>query len=195
MLPTLFWLIQSGESSSAALLFTSLTELSHHRYAPIQKFGPQDCVGSINAIIDKFDGLVAAGNAEAIQQFKSFFGLGELTDLRDFAMTIAFPLGGPMNYPTETWQELNWNSTYGSDDFFLFCRNVTNLDAPENITAVDYALAQYTDGEPWTNLGNYANYVQQNIVPLCSGDIDSTNDGCFSTQNSKRTSPRDCCPC
>ena len=66
-------------------------------YAPIQKFAPQDCVASINAIIDKFDALVAADNVEAIQQFKAIFGLEALTDNRDFAMTIAFPLGGPMN--------------------------------------------------------------------------------------------------
>ena len=69
-------------------------------YAPIQKFAPQDCVTSINNIIDKFDALIAANNTEAINEFKAIFGLEALTDNRDFAMTIAFPLGGPMNYPT-----------------------------------------------------------------------------------------------
>jgi hypothetical protein len=77
-------------------------------YNPIQKFAPQDCVGSINAIIDKFDGLVAKNETKAIQKFKELFGLGSLSDLQDFAMTIAFPIGGPFNYPTNTWQELNW---------------------------------------------------------------------------------------
>ena len=87
-----------------------------------------------------------------------------------------------MNYPTNTWQELNWNPAYGSNDFFDFCSNVTNLDAPENITLVDYALANFIGGEPWTNLGNYANYVKQTLLPLCDGvDIDSTQ--CFGTQN------------
>ena len=86
------------------------------------------------------------------------------------------------NYPTNTWQELNWNSTYGSDDFFLFCSNVTNADAPENITQVDYALAPYTGGEPWTNLGNYANYIKQYLIPICDGvPINSVQ--CFGTQN------------
>lgn len=84
--------------------------------------------------------------------------------------------------PTNTWQELNWNSTYGSDDFWLFCENVTNIDAPHNITSVDYELAPYTHGEPWTNLGNYANYVKEVLLPLCDGiPIDST--ACFGTQN------------
>lgn len=72
-------------------------------YNPIQKFAPSDCTSRINNIIDKFDSLVAANNTAAIQQFKELFGLGALSDLRDFAMTIAFPLGGPMNYPTKTW--------------------------------------------------------------------------------------------
>jgi hypothetical protein len=93
-------------------------------------------------------------------------------------MTIAFPLGGPMNYPTYTWQELNWYPAYSAPDFFDFCSNVTNIDAPENITAVDTSLG----GEPWTNLGNYANYIKNAINPLCtSGDIGSTS--CFGTQN------------
>jgi hypothetical protein len=87
-----------------------------------------------------------------------------------------------MNYPTNTWQELNWYSGYTTDDFFNFCSNVTNIFAPENVTSVDYILAEYTNGEPWTNLGNYANYVKNTLLPLCDGvDIDST--ACFGTQN------------
>ena len=153
-------------------------------YNPIQKYAPQDCVASINGIIDNFDALVDASNTGAIQQFQDQFGLGQLSDLRDFAMTIAFPIGGPMNYPTNTWQELNWNSTYGSRDFFYFCSNITNLHPPENNTAADYVLSNYTNGVPWTGLGNYAAYVKKFIVPACTtGRIDSTDEGCFSTQN------------
>ncbi|KAF2502375.1 extracelular serine carboxypeptidase-like protein [Lophium mytilinum] len=153
-------------------------------YDPIQKFGPSDCIASINGIIDKMDQLVQAKNTKAIQELKEIFGLGDLTDIRDFAMTIAFPIGGPMNYPTGTWQELIWYPAYSSDDFWNFCSNVTNIDAPESITSVDYKLAPYTGGEPWTDLGKYADYVKKVIVPLClSGRIDSTDPGCFSTQN------------
>ena len=61
------------------------------RYNPIQKLGPQDCISRINAIVDKMDSLIAANNTEAVQQLKNIFGLGELEDNRDFAMTIAFP--------------------------------------------------------------------------------------------------------
>ncbi|TID15117.1 hypothetical protein E6O75_ATG08370 [Venturia nashicola] len=151
-------------------------------YSPIQKFGPSDCIASINAIIANFDTLIDSNNTAAVQKFKTLFGLGDLVDNRDFAMTIAFPIGGPMRYPTNTWQELNWSPVYGSDDFWLFCQNVTNPDAPENITQIDYALSEYTNGQPWTNLGNYAHYIKENIIPLCHGaPIDST--ACFGTQN------------
>ena len=61
------------------------------RYDPIQKFGPQDCISSINGIIEKIDRLVDSHNTEAIQELKGLFGLEKLHDIRDFAMTIAFP--------------------------------------------------------------------------------------------------------
>lgn len=73
-------------------------------YQPIQKYAPQDCVGSLNAIIDQIDDIFATGNKTLIRQMKGLFGLEDLTDNRDFAMTIAFPLGGPMyvSSPNET---------------------------------------------------------------------------------------------
>ena len=88
-----------------------------------------------------------------------------------------------MNYPLGTWQELNWNSSYSDPQFWWFCGNVTDPNTPENITSVDHLLANYTDGEPWVNLGAYANYFQNEyLVPLCpSGDY-ASND-CFGTQN------------
>jgi hypothetical protein len=91
-------------------------------------------------------------------------------------------VGGPFYYPTNTWQELNWDPAQGSYDFWYFCWNVTNANAPESITQVDYELSSVTNGEPWTNLGNYANYIKKYIIPLCGGaPINSSF--CFSTQN------------
>jgi hypothetical protein len=151
-------------------------------YDPIQKYAPQDCVYRINNIVDKFDDLVASGNRVAIGQLKALFELESLTDDRDFAQAIANPIGNPGFYLPYTWQELNWNSTYGADDFFQFCGNVTDDDAPDNITQVDYALANFTNGEPWVGLGNYANYIKNSLLPLCpSGDYNSND--CWGTQN------------
>lgn len=84
--------------------------------------------------------------------------------------------------PTNTWQELNWNTSFGSNDFWNFCDNVTDINAPESVRKDDYALANYTHGTPWTNLGNYAAYVKRVVLPICTtGDYDST--ACFGTQN------------
>ncbi|KAI1195003.1 peptidase S28 [Nemania serpens] len=151
-------------------------------YDPIQKLAPQDCVTSINDIVDKIDHLVETGNAPAIRQLKSIFGLSALEDIRDFAQTIAYPIGGPFYYPTNTFQEINWNPAYGHQDFFQFCDNVTDANVTPARAVVDRALAKYTGGEPWKNLGNYAAYVKRVILPLCtSGDYNSPE--CFGTQH------------
>lgn len=63
-------------------------------YNPIQKFAPGDCTSRINNIVNMTNMLIDQNNTEAIQQLKEIFGLGNLSDIRDFAMTIAFPLGG-----------------------------------------------------------------------------------------------------
>ncbi|KAN0115436.1 peptidase S28 [Hyaloscypha variabilis] len=151
-------------------------------YNPIQKYGPQDCVSSINAIIENIDRLVASGNEFAILGLKEVFGLEAVIDIRDFAQTIAFPLGGPFNYPTNSWQELNWYPGYNAPDFFNFCSNVTNINTPDNITLIDYALARYSNNTPWTNLGNYANYIKEEFLPLCP-NRDYNSPECFGTQN------------
>ncbi|KAI9667736.1 MAG: hypothetical protein M1821_000553 [Bathelium mastoideum] len=151
-------------------------------YNPIQLLAPQDCVASINNIVDKMDSLVQSNNSVAIRQLKQIFGLTTLTDIRDFAQTIAFPIGGPFVYPTYTWQEVNWNPAFAHIDFFDFCRNVTDVNAPANNTAVDTQLAQYTNGENWKNLGNYAAYIKRVVLPTCAtGDYNSAE--CFGTQH------------
>ena len=151
-------------------------------YAPIQLLAAQDCVTSINDIVDKIDSLVDSKQDDAIEKLKNIFGLSALEDIRDFAQTIAFPIGGPFYYPTNTFQEIYWNPTRGHEDFFDFCRNVTNVDTLANNTDIDSELANYTNGEPWKNLGNYAAYVKRVVLPLCeSGDYNSNT--CFGTQN------------
>jgi hypothetical protein len=153
-------------------------------YAPIQLLAPQDCVASINNIVDKMDGLIREGNHAAVHELKQIFGLTALEDIRDFAQTIAFPIGGPFIYPTYTWQEINWNPDYGHIDFFDFCRNVTDVTPPKNNTKVDNQLAKYTNGQNWKNLGNYAAYIKRVVLPLClTGDYNSAE--CFGTQHPK----------
>jgi hypothetical protein len=151
-------------------------------YDPIQLLGPQDCIGSINDIVDNVDALIRVENTVAIKKLKTIFGLSALEDIRDFAQTIAFPIGGPLFYPVSTWQEIGWNPTYAQRDFFDFCRNLTDINAPMNITKVDYTLSEYTAGAPWKNLGNYAAYIKRVVLPQCTnGDYNSA--ACFGTQH------------
>ncbi|KAI1267834.1 extracelular serine carboxypeptidase-like protein [Xylariaceae sp. FL1019] len=152
-------------------------------YQPILKYGPQDCIGRITAITDKFDALIAANNSAAIVQLKTIFGLESLTDHRDFATAITNPIGNPGSYLVDTWQELNWNSTYGARDFFWFCGNITDIDAPREVTDADYALSNYTKGEPWVGLGGWGNYMKKYVLPVAcpSGDYNSFD--CWGTQH------------
>ena len=100
--------------------------------------------------------LIDENKTNAIQRLQQIFGLESLTDIRDFARAIAFPLGNPFFYPTKSYQELYWNSGPGVGEFYDFYRNVTNLNPPAEVRQTDHELAAYTGGEQWTNLGNYA---------------------------------------
>ncbi|ORX95978.1 peptidase S28 [Clohesyomyces aquaticus] len=200
--PNTPWIIYGGSLAGAQTAFTMKTYNSvfaggigssataqailayPYWYNPIMKFGPADCISRLVGIVDKIDDVIRSGNQRAIQEVKEVFGLGALKNLGDFAMTIAFPIGGPMNYPTNTWQELNWNPAYSGEDFYDFCSNVTNPFPSENNYKVDTQLSKYSYGEPWTGLGSYADYVKKTLIPMCeSGRIDSTDPGCFGTQN------------
>ncbi|ORY64857.1 extracelular serine carboxypeptidase-like protein [Pseudomassariella vexata] len=172
--------LYGGIASSAPIV---VTQAYPDWYDPIQKYGPTDCIARINAIVDNFDALVRDNYTSAIQHFQSLFGLESLTALRDFATTINYPIGNPGFYSTNTWQELNWNSTYGSNDFFAFCGNVTDPDPPESVRELDFALASYTNGTPWDGLGGYADYVKKTVLPLCPPPYELDSNDCFGTHN------------
>ncbi|KAJ7028647.1 extracelular serine carboxypeptidase-like protein, partial [Mycena alexandri] len=150
-------------------------------YYTIQENAPQDCVHSVEDIVDKMDFLINTNNTVALTELKEIFGLEALQDIRDFALTIAFPIGNPMDYPTSTWQELNWDPNTGSDDFFLFCDAVTSANS--TFSNVDSQLSKYTGGATWKNLGNYANYIKTSIIPLCPAGVDLDSNECFGTHN------------
>jgi len=67
------------------------------RYAPIQKYAPQDAVAIVTQIVANIDQIFDSGDADMIHKMKAVFGLETLTD-GDFAQTIAWPIGGPFEY-------------------------------------------------------------------------------------------------
>jgi hypothetical protein len=149
-------------------------------YYNIQKYAPKECVRTVEDIVDKVDHVLASKDTQAIHALKSVFGLEALQDVRDFALTIAFPIGNPFFYPNPTWQELNWDPAVGSNEFFDFC---TNLTAVASNNKTDYALSQYTNGEKWTGLANYASWIKNKIVPLCPEGESLDSNACFGTHN------------
>jgi hypothetical protein len=60
-------------------------------YNPILKYAPSDCVSRLVGIIDKIDEVIHSGDKAAIQQVKEVFGLGAVSDIRDFAQAISYP--------------------------------------------------------------------------------------------------------
>lgn len=114
-------------------------------YNPIQTYGPQDCISNINGIIDKMDALVSDNNTAAIQQLKEIFGLGALTDIRDFAQTIGWPLGGPLTYPTNTWYETRSNMST------LTMLKCANSITGKNSTGILHTTAETSGGSATTS--------------------------------------------
>jgi hypothetical protein len=110
---TAFSLVEYGGNSTSKILWGGIASsapvepapLYPEWYAVVQKYCPSDCISRLNALVDKMDFIVSRGNRAPVQQLKDLFGLSSLND-DDFAMTIAFPIGGPFNYPANTWQEL-----------------------------------------------------------------------------------------
>ncbi|CAJ2506575.1 Uu.00g007050.m01.CDS01 [Anthostomella pinea] len=161
--PSMPWILYGGSYPGALSAFTKKTAI-HGQLEYPQWYDPissstEDCVASINDIVDNMDYLVKSNNTAAIQQLKELFGLGALKDI-----------------------QINWDPTRGHIDFFDFCRNVTDGNAPANNTEADSALAANTKGQVWKNLGNYAAYIKRVVLPLCpSGDYNSGE--CFGTQD------------
>lgn len=60
-------------------------------YNPILKYGPSDCISRLVGIIDKIDEVIDSGDQAAIQEVKEVFGLGPVSDIRDFAQAISYP--------------------------------------------------------------------------------------------------------
>ena len=69
-------------------------------YAPIQKYAPQDCIASINAIVQKIDTVFATGDRALIRKMKAVFGMELLAD-QDFAQAVAFP--SECLFPCTSW--------------------------------------------------------------------------------------------
>ncbi len=92
-------------------------------FEPIRIFGPPDCIKGTQLLIDVVDKILMndADNSTA-QALKDAFGMGQVTDNRDFANQLTGVYG---------WQSTNWDPASNSDGFWQYCNNITN-ETPTN---------------------------------------------------------------
>jgi len=86
-------------------------------FEPARLFGPPDCIKNTQLLIDVVDGILIRQNDTAkMQALKNVFGLGSVTDNRDFAGQITGVYG---------LQSTNWDPDENSASFFGYCQNLT----------------------------------------------------------------------
>lgn len=94
-------------------------------FEPIRQYAPPDCVKNTQILIDVVDKILMGKNTtEKVQQLKDAFGLGGITDNRDFANQLTGVYG---------WQSTNWDPEENSASFFNYCKNITALPTIENL--------------------------------------------------------------
>jgi len=107
---------------------------------------------------------------------KRLFDLGDLESDQDFVSVLTYPLG--------SWQARNWDPAVGSTTFDHFCATL-NGDTPSEEDAAHAARL------PWSlranvALLNYAKWIRENVVNLCSRDAGLTVEDCFGTNNASK---------
>lgn len=98
-------------------------------FEPARLYGPPDCIKNTQVLIDVIDNILLSGNnTDKVQSLKNVFGLGNVTDNRDFANQITGVYG---------LQSTNWDPEENSASLFNYCNNMTALPKSENLrTAV-----------------------------------------------------------
>jgi len=94
-------------------------------FEPARLYGPPDCVKNTQVLIDVIDNILLGGNnTDKVQSLKNVFGLGNVTDNRDFANQITGVYG---------LQSTNWDPEENSASLFNYCNNMTALPKSENL--------------------------------------------------------------
>ncbi|KAF2032791.1 serine peptidase-like protein [Setomelanomma holmii] len=94
-------------------------------FEPARLFGPPDCIKNTQILIDVVDKiLLGKNNTSSVQALKDVFGLGQITDNRDFANQLTGVYG---------LQSTNWDPAENSASFFNYCTNITATPTSENL--------------------------------------------------------------
>ncbi|KAL5119386.1 hypothetical protein ACEQ8H_002655 [Pleosporales sp. CAS-2024a] len=117
--PETFW----GAISSSGV--TAATYDYWQYFEPARLYGPPDCIKNTQILIDVIDNiLLGSNNTAKVQPLKSVFGLGNITDNRDFALQITGVFG---------LQSTNWDPEKNSASFFNYCNNITAVPTAESL--------------------------------------------------------------
>lgn len=173
--PQLFW----GAISSSGV--TKAIYDYWEYYEPIREFAPPDCILATQQLTNVVDNiLLGSKSLSQIAELKTTFGLGSVTDNRDFANLLSFGIGN--------WQGRNWDPDVNDPSFFYYCQNLTAADAlypttlPLTLKVKDITDAGgYEDNEALqTQMLNWIGYVNLTVVSTCEGE---TQDECFTNLN------------
>jgi hypothetical protein len=117
--PETFW----GAVSSSGVT-TAIYDYWQY-FEPARLYGPPDCIKNTQILIDVVDNILLKDNNTAkIQQLKNIFGLGSITDNRDFANQLTGVVG---------LQSTNWDPEQNSDSFFTYCTNITAVPETDSM--------------------------------------------------------------
>ncbi|KAI0005684.1 peptidase S28 [Xylariaceae sp. FL0662B] len=150
-------------------------------YEAAAVYGPPDCIETTKKLTNVVDNiLIGKAGSKYVAQLKEAFGLPNVTHDNDFASAIT---GG-----ITALQSYNWDPAESSDDFFLYCGNVSSdsvlyPDTEERRTSVEELITAggYEDElETLANrMLNYIGFIGFTSVSSCN----QTQDECFSTHD------------
>ncbi|KAF2872853.1 serine carboxypeptidase S28-domain-containing protein [Massariosphaeria phaeospora] len=118
--PDTFW----GAISSSGVT-TAIYDYWEY-YEPIRQFAPPDCVRNTQTMVDVVDSILLHDDQkDKVARLQEAFGLGQITDKRDFANVLTSGITG--------WQSTNWDPELNSPSFFYYCGNLTGTVNYDNV--------------------------------------------------------------
>jgi hypothetical protein len=109
--PDTFWGTISSSGVTAAIY-------DYWQYfEPIRQFAPPDVVRYTQLMVDVVDKIFMSNDTAKAKELKDAFGLGGITDNRDFANVLTGGIYG--------WQSTNWDPEVNAPDFWEYQNNMT----------------------------------------------------------------------
>ncbi|KAL3425043.1 serine carboxypeptidase S28 [Phlyctema vagabunda] len=174
--PDVFW----GTISSSGVVEAIYDYWTY--WEPVRWYAPQDCISNIQKLTNVVDNILLKLNSSSTTtELKSAFGLPNVTYDDDFANVLSYGISG--------WQSKNWDPALNSDDFDLFCSNITSTDI---IWPADSSLT--TTVKDLLTKGGYEAEIDNLTVPMLnyigflddyviSGCESADQDECFTQHN------------